>query len=370
MKKTFVALAALAVVGAASAQSTVTIYGRLDAGYSATTTTTTTTAGVDSDARNNGINNNGLATSYWGMRGSEDLGGGLRANFNLETSVGIDSGVTGTTTGANQTTAAGGFDRISTLGISGNFGSVMVGKFYTPMFLTILASDVFGAGGAYTVNLFTDGIRASDAFFYTTPNMSGFSATIMVGRNDVGTTAADSTTANTGLSATYAAGPLMVSVAMGKVENKTPAQAAYAAYGTTAAFAGSAAASGQNDGTALTGTYDFGAAKLFAGYIRGKTQADTTISTFTESTETNLGVSVPFGAATFMLAYGRNTKDVTTAGVMVGQTGTDVVAGVTYDLSKRTALYFKTGRVGALDNTTALAGTKTSITALGLRHLF
>jgi len=341
MKKSLVALAALAVVGAASAQSTVTIYGRLDAGYSATTTTATTTAGVSTDTRANGINNNGLATSYWGMRGSEDLGGGLRANFNLETSVGIDTGAVGA-----------GFDRISTLGLSGGFGSVMVGRFYTPMFLTTLASDVFGAGGAYTVNLFTDGVRSSDALWYTTPNMGGFSATLMLGRNDTGTTAAAATSGSTGLSGTYAAGPLLVSVAMSKTESTV------------------GIVNAQNDGSAITATYDFGAAKLFAGYIRGKTQADTSISTFTESTETNLGVSVPFGAATLMAAYGRNTSDVTTAGVATGQTGSDIVVGVTYDLSKRTALYFKTGRVNTLDNTATLAGTKASITSFGMRHLF
>lgn len=341
MKKSLVALAALAVVGAASAQSTVTIYGRLDAGYSNNVTTATTTAGVSTDTRAHGINNNGLATSYWGMKGSEDLGGGLRANFNLETSVGIDTGADG-----------GSFDRISTLGVSGNFGSVMVGRFYTPMFLTTLASDVFGAGGAYTVNLFTDGVRSSDAFWYTTPNMGGFSATLMLGRNDTGTTAAAATTGATGLSASYAAGPLFVGAALSKTESTV------------------GVVNAENTGSALTATYNFGPAKLFAGHIRGKTTADTTISTFTEQTETNLGVSVPMGAATFMLAYGRNTKDVTTLGSVAGQTGTDVVAGVTYDLSKRTALYFKTGRVNSLDNTTLLAGTKTSITSLGMRHLF
>ncbi|MBT9505922.1 porin [Rhodoferax sp.] len=360
MKKSLVALAALAVVGAASAQSTVTIYGRLDAGYSASTTTATTAAGVSSDAKDRGINNNGLATSYWGMKGSEDLGGGLRANFNLETSVGIDTGADG-----------GRFDRISTLGASGNFGSVMVGRFYTPMFLTTLASDVFGAGGAYTVNLFTDGVRASDAFWYTTPNMGGFSATVMLGRSNTVTLASaavaatpvsaavaavaagDTTVNNTGLSATYAAGPLMVSAAYSKVE------------GTLAGV------NGEITGSALTGTYNFGPAKLFAGHIRGKTTLNTTSAAATEQTETNLGVSVPMGAATFMAAYGRNTKDnIAAAGTVDGQTGSDFVIGVTYDLSKRTALYLKTGTYNKLDNTATLAGTKTNTTALGLRHLF
>jgi len=354
MKKTLIALAALAATGA-FAQSTVTLYGRLDAGYSANTTTTTTAAGVSTEARDNGINNNGLATSYWGMRGSEDLGGGLRANFNLETDVQIDTGTTGTSAGAGATA----FDRISTIGLSGGFGSVMVGRFYTPMFLATNSTDVFGTAGAYTVNLFTDGVRASDAVWYSTPAMGGFSAMLMLGRNDTTNTGAvapaSATTATsgvTGLKVNYAAGPLMVTAAYSKVES-------------TAAGADATAT-----GAAIGGTYDFGVAKLFANYIRGK--SETTASALsTEKTETNLGVSVPMGAVTILAAYGRNTQDtVVAAGVVDGQSGNDYVVGVTYDLSKRTALYVKTGVYNKLDNTALSSGSKTQTTALGMRHLF
>ncbi|WP_296448185.1 porin [Rhodoferax sp. UBA5149] len=351
MKKTLIALAALAATGA-FAQSTVTLYGRLDAGYSANTTTTTTAAGVSTEARDNGINNNGLATSYWGMRGSEDLGGGLRANFNLETDVQIDTGTTGTSAGAGATA----FDRISTIGLSGGFGSVMVGRFYTPMFLSTNSTDVFGTGGAYTVNLFTDGVRASNAVWYSTPAMGGFSAMLMLGRNDTGTTAANATSGVTGLKVNYAAGPLMVTAAYSKTESTA------------------AGVDLENTGATIGGTYDFGVAKLFANYIRDKNQSNpgfTTFPAFNEKTEANLGVSVPMGAVTILAAYGRNTQDtVVAAGVVDGQSGNDYVVGVTYDLSKRTALYVKTGVYNKLDNTALSSGSKTQTTALGMRHLF
>lgn len=362
MKKTLIALAALAATSA-FAQSSVTIYGRLDAGYSATTTTTTTAAGVSTEDKNNGINTDGLATSLWGMKGVEDLGGGLKASFQLEQGVAMDSGLISSTTGANiAPTAKGapiaaeaqGFNRVSTLGLSGNFGEVKIGRDYTPLFSTIGASDVFGTTGATTVTNFPDGVRASDMVSYSTPNMSGFSAKVMLGRND-NSGAATKTSGNTGLSLSYAAGPLMVGLAWGEIIGN----------GTVTAGVES-----KQSGAALVGTYNFGVAKLFAGHTRAKVQTNTAVDTYNESNETNLGVTVPMGAATFMAGIGRNNQDVRTLGVTDGQSGNDYVLGVTYDLSKRTALYLKTGVYNKLDNTAALAGNKAQTTALGVKHTF
>lgn len=338
MKKTLIALAALAATGA-FAQSTVTLYGRMDIGYSATTTTADF-AGVSAEVRDNGINNAGMVTNKWGMKGSEDLGGGMKANFQLEQSMAVDTG------------AATGFTRISTLGLSGNFGTVKLGRDYTPLFNIVGASDVFMTTGASTVTLYGDGVRASDSISYTTPNMGGFNASIMLGRNDTGTTLTTATSGMTGLNATYAAGPLMVGLGYGKLESSA------------------GAVNAQTDSTGLVATYNFGVAKLFAGYTRAKTQANTAVNTYTEATETNLGVSVPMGAATLMAGYGRNTQDFTVLGASAGQTGNDLVVGVNYDLSKRTALYVKTGTYNKLDSTNVLVGVKQNTTAFGLLHNF
>ena len=345
MKKTLIALAAFAAVSS-FAQSTVTLYGRLDAGYNATTTTNTVGA-TTTETKSNGVQNAGLATNKWGMKGSEDLGGGLKANFVLEQSMDVVTG------------AASGFTRDSTVGVSGNFGEVRFGRSYTPMFNTIGASDVFATTGATTVNLYPDAVRASSSVFYTSPNFSGFSAAVMLGRNDTGVTtgatSVDQNSDNTGLSATYAAGPLMVSVAMGEIKGTA---------GTTSA---------KSNGSAVSATYDIGVAKLYGGYTTAKAQSNTAVASYDELTELNLGVAVPMGATTLMAAYGRNTATRTALGNEIGNgSGNDFVVGATYAFSKRTSAYAKTGTYNKGDGTMlgASYATKMTTTALGLVHNF
>lgn len=87
MKKTLVALAAVSAAAGAFAQSNVTIYGTLDASV----------AYVKNSTDNTGksatyLNDSAISTSRWGMRGTEDLGGGLKANFNLESDVNMGTG--------------------------------------------------------------------------------------------------------------------------------------------------------------------------------------------------------------------------------------------------------------------------------------
>ncbi len=124
MKKlTLAAAAALSLVSASvMAQSTVTLYGLIDA---AVTYTTKQPAG--SVTR---VDAGQLATSRWGMRGSEDLGGGQKAFFNLESTLINDTGASGLGFGGG---TAGGtsvslFDRAALVGMSGGFGSVSLGR--------------------------------------------------------------------------------------------------------------------------------------------------------------------------------------------------------------------------------------------------
>ncbi len=342
MKKTLIAMAALAATSA-FAQSSVTLYGRLDMGYALNTTTTTTPAGVATDTRNNGINNGGLSTNLWGMRGTEDLGGGLKANFVLEGDLTPDNGTAGGLTLA----------RVSTLGLSGNFGTVNMGRNYTPLFWTITTNDLFSTTGAGTVNNFPDGARFSDMISYSTPNTGGFVATAMLGRNNTSTTAVATTSGNTGLSARFDQGPLMVGAAYGRINGLA------------------AGVNSVNNGTAFVTSYNFGVAKLDGSYIRGTAQANTAVNTVTTNRETNLGLTMPVGATTLLVGLGRNTRQATTAGVAgAAQSGSDFVIGATYSLSKRTTAYVKTGRYAQLGAVTGVNGTKTNTSAFGLRHTF
>ena len=97
MKKSLIALAVLAASGAAMAQSSVTLFGIVDAGV-----TYAKTSGGDNVY---GLTNSGNATSRLGFRGVEDLGGGLKAGFWLEGAIQNDSG-----TGAGGGAAGPGFE--------------------------------------------------------------------------------------------------------------------------------------------------------------------------------------------------------------------------------------------------------------------
>ncbi len=115
MKKSLVALAVLVASGAAMAQSSVTLYGIADI-WLGTVKADQELANPNSVTK---LDSGGISTSRWGLKGSEDLGGGLNAIFTLETSVGLDTG------------ASAGFSRLSYVGLDGGFGTVTFGKMWT-----------------------------------------------------------------------------------------------------------------------------------------------------------------------------------------------------------------------------------------------
>jgi predicted porin len=357
-----------AVSGTAFAQSSVTIYGRLDVGMNNQKTTLTEKVGATSTSSytkgNNLVNEDGLSTGLLGFKGTEDLGGGLKANFVHEMDLDMDVGALGVAAG-----------RDSTLGLSGGFGEVRLGRSYTPLFSTIGASDVFGTTGAGTVNQFgmaNTGVRVSNAFFYTSPNFSGVTVRVMTAQNNaqkntsVGN--ADKTSAQ-GFSVTYAAGPLMVAAATG-TEKGSVTNRADALFGATAAV--TAASDAKYTGSAITAQYDMGVAKFFAGVTSFKDDDSTKVAGGELTTkETNVGVAVPMGALTLMAAVGSNKASM--AGEKETAKGNDFAIGATYALSKRTTAYVKAGTYNKYkvsytggDSDTV----KTNRTSIGLRHTF
>lgn len=112
MKKSLIAFAVLgAFASAASAQSSVVLYGVVDANVSSQTNQSTT------GGKKNALESSGLSSGRRGFKGSEDLGSGLKANFNLESSLAVDTGVAGSL-----------FDRRATVGLSGSFGAFDAGR--------------------------------------------------------------------------------------------------------------------------------------------------------------------------------------------------------------------------------------------------
>jgi predicted porin len=345
----------------------VSIYGRLDVGMNNQKTTATATVGNLSASTfykgNNLVNEDGLSTGLLGFRGTEDLGGGLKANFVHEMDLDMDVGALGVAAG-----------RDSTLGLSGGFGEVRLGRSYTPLFSTIGASDVFGTTGAGTVNQYgmaNTGVRVSNAFFYASPNFSGITVRLMAAQNNAQTDASVGNAGKTsaqGFSVTYAAGPLMLAAATG-TEKGSKTNRGDALFGATAAV--TAAADAKYTGSAITAQYDMGVAKIFAGFVTTKDDDNTKVSGGELTMkETNLGVSVPMGALTLMAAIGSNKASA--AGETETGKGNDMAFGATYALSKRTTAYVKTGTYNKykVSYTGGSDSVKTNRTSLGLRHTF
>ena len=184
MKKTLIALAALAAAGATLAQSSVTIYGRMDLGMSQQTTTTGTAAGVDAFSL---AGAEGERTgSRLGFRGTEDLGGGLRANFVYEIGINADRG-TGAGHGDVQAARNNADTRLANLSLSGGFGTVVIGTFmnafdtargFSPDTGGVPGGDFaqFGLSRTAGAGISQFDGRSQNTIAYVSPAFNGFTA--------------------------------------------------------------------------------------------------------------------------------------------------------------------------------------------------
>ena len=249
MKKlTLVAGAVLALVSTTSAlaQSSVTLYGIVDAAVTHTSKQTTT------GGARTGIDGGQLATSRWGMRGTEDLGGGLKANFTLESTIANDTGAGGSAFGGNTTVAGvvvgspGGtspslFDRQATVGVSGGFGAITLGRQNTVVVDAIalaepssfaqagnnpnVAYGLLNSGALYGTFGSNDGgaaFRQNNSIRYATPVMSGFGGALMYGFGEqAGNSSANS---YAGISGFFSNGASGVSLGYAKLNNRADNQ--------------------------------------------------------------------------------------------------------------------------------------------------
>lgn len=350
MKKTLIAMAALAATGAFAQ---VTVYGRLEAGY-ANTTTSTTAAGVSTDTKANGVMSHNSTSSMWGMKGTEDLGGGMNAFFVLEQDIFTANGNTGVSGAAGGGTNAAGFNRTSLVGLNGGFGSIAFGRDYNAVFKVIGATDVMGLSRLSTVQNAANigGSTIANLISYSTPDMSGFKVNLNYGNDDTSSGAVDAKVKTTALTGTYTNGPLFVGIGAGNVESTQGAGVV-----------------SKTEGTALGASYNFGMVKVIGNYITKKVTA---AASDAETKETNIGVSAPMGKVTLLAQVGRNTNTQSLGGT-TDTSGTDMVIGADYALSARTALYVKTGTYNKSSGTLlgdATADTKATSTAFGLKTSF
>jgi predicted porin len=281
------------------------------------------------------LNNISAATGGWGMndetsrigfKGSEDLGGGLKAiyqwesGFNVGTNGNLSTGTTALTTGSGGL----GAERNTFVGLSGGFGTVLAGRHDTPYKLAGSA-DLFGDtladaqnGGALCI--VCEDLRVNNAIAYVSPNMGGFTAigAIVPGNfaRSGATKSQNSLTDAYSLAGMYANGPVSVA----------------AAYENLNHLVGAAAGSPSQKAFKLTGSFTIADVKLGATWEDLKD-----LGGVNGANSKNYLLSAAYGIGPITLAgqFGKRNAN-TTAG---NKDLTDTTLGAVYSLSKRTSTY-------------------------------
>jgi len=369
MKKSLIALAVLAASGAAMAQSSVTLYGVADAfvgskDYNTVTAVSATGVVTTAKTRQTVIDTNGLNSSRWGLKGSEDLGGGLKALFVLESGLNIDTGA-----------ATGGttlFNRQAFVGLNSGFGTVALGRQYsaydsirgtffsaqansTSFDATNSTSIGSGLGTALIAGTTATATPAAQAaalnavagnrigawtgyqtrydnsISFTSANYSGFQGSVVYGFGENKTATADATR-NVSVGLSYANGPIGVAVSHADDE---------------------VLADFHVKNTGIGGYYDFGMAKAFLSFNQAK------ITGFEKQKEWAVGLRAPLGATTLVAQYAQSKGDDLGKNQSVG-------LEAQYSLSKRTTAYAAYNRT----KIEVLNDSKNTLFGLGVRHTF
>lgn len=341
------ALLASTVTGAAWAQtapssSNVSMFGVVDLTF---------THGKGTLSKADGLNRDGLAGSRLGIRGTEDLGGGLRASFVIEHGFAPDTG----------TATPVFWNRQVLVGLaSKTLGEIQFGRMYTPTFLVHATYDAFGPQGTAAQQVLLgsaefnqptiagSAIRANNAVNYTTPaGLGGFSLQAMVALAEGAATGRYS-----GVRGNYSSGPLSVDLALGR-------------YGS--------AAIGDLKSITIGARYKLGALTFYGLHDR----ADSGNSFDTRGTQVSVGwLPAALGGLTELKASLAQSSRESATGAAAGTTRRYGI-GAVHHLSKRTAVYTALARVSNSDGaSTSLNGSTTAANKgstgmdLGLRHSF
>ena len=276
------AVAAAVLLASVAAQAQVAVYGNVDAFFGR----------LDFPGQDSATTNveSGIHTgSFIGFKGQEDLGGGLKAFFVLESDIGLDTGA-----------AADNFwGRTSELGLAGDFGTIKLGNSRTLGFLANAAYNPFPVTGFMNTSQVLNAFgNYTDAITYMSPNLSGFTVGVQAGLSEE-----DGVKNNIGLAANYNAGPLAIG------------------------FNYADEADGQVDRWQLGASYDFAVAKAFFQYGQNKFDGVSEKEKFFQ-----IGVSVPVSAQGTILASYGNIKEG-------DWKATDLSVVYDHALSKRTSAY-------------------------------
>lgn len=354
MKRSLLALAVLgAFAGAASAQTNVTLYGIADASIGM--------ADNDAPGSDNAVNvfSGVQSSSRFGIRGSEDLGSGLKATFNIESGVDFDTG--------NASNGTQFWARRAVLGLAGGFGEVRLGRDYTPGYSSMGTTDVMGLGlfGNWLTYGSNGGItsRAGNGLHYTSPNWGGLTVRAMYATGEADDVTRPSGDGDIyGLSGVYANGPLTV---QGYYQ-----QGELAFAGTGAPFD-----TFDVDQYGVGAQYRFAAFRVALNY--GMADTEQLGGGSEEHEAIGFGVGVKLGVGEFLFNYIQQETDA--AGDPEAKS---FGIGYVHPLSKRTNLYASYGqlendggadfalRTNAFGIGGGVANTEPKAFAVGIRHLF
>jgi predicted porin len=375
MKKSLVALAVLAASGAAMAQSSVTLYGILD-GYVGSTMTENSKNVAAASVTQTVMSSGSVNGTRWGMKGSEDLGGGLKAIFDLQSGFGID-------TGASQQSSLL-FGRQAMVGLQGDFGTVKFGRVILPFYDNEGMNDVMmnsslsaqsnvmrtannwgtSAVPAFATSSKLDAytLRGDNAIRYDSPNMSGFVAAFAYTLNEKTQSVCPQCNGNNGevtsASLVYAGGPISGVLAYQQEKPYQPSGVGF----TGTDYVGTNAA--DRSFLRLSGQYDFGMIVAKAGFGRAD---HVNFIQNAKTSEYQLGLD--FKASDVMTLSGgvASSKD-DSFGTTAEVKRTAFTLGGKYVMSKRTFLYG--GYEAGKQEKSGTPDAKESIFAIGVQHRF
>ncbi len=360
MKNKLLALTALSLFAGATFAQNVTVYGVLDTGIMTQSKNAASATTRTNDGSKTAMLSGGIHPSIWGLTGTEDLGGGLKANFNLQSHITVP-------TGDSNVASQGIFTRSANVGLAGSFGSLTLGRVYDPAFLSFGLTDPAGFresfSGSSAIQAATNasrvglggstylfdsaGVFNSNAVVYSyAANGLGFNAMYSFG-GVAGDTSANEVMS---LSMTYK-GPILFSATYGTAKN----------------------ASGQKTGNVYsTGVgYPMGDLTLKANYMNGKADDNSH-----ENETWTVGGDYKVSANGLIRAAYFRSEDKKIS----NSESDNFVLGYEHSLSKRTTLYAQTAYTKRGSTTTANksldlvggtpVGTSSTVLNTGIKHAF
>jgi predicted porin len=298
------------------------------------------------------VGSGGMTTSWFGFTGSEDLGGGLRAEFALTGFFRGDTGGMGRFNGDNL------FSRDANVGLAGNFGKVQIGRGLAPNFLPTVLFNPFGDSFTFSplvvhVNMsgsgaWGGGTNAADTGWsnqvvYSSPKFGGLSANV---HYQFGEAAGSTSTNNVGANLLYFSGPVGLTAFYHDTDVSNP-NPTVQANKQKAAFVGA--------------SYDFKVVKLAATAQRNENESAATGARTSLDKTYSLGAWVPAGGGSVLAAYAKTKRELDSAPELTRDTFS---LGYDYTLSRRTDLYAiaMSDRITGYDRETSYG--------LGIRHRF